>query len=44
MYAYIKGTIEEIAEDAVVVEAGGIGYNIKISTATAALLPGWEMR
>ena len=40
MYAYIKGTIEEIAEDAVVVEAGGIGYNIKISTATAALLPG----
>ncbi len=40
MYAYIKGTIEELTEDAVVVEAGGIGYNIKISTATAGLLPG----
>ncbi len=40
MYAYIKGTLAEITEDAVVVEAGGIGYNIKVSTATAALLPG----
>lgn len=40
MYAYIKGTLAEIAEDAVVVEAGGIGYNIRVSTATAALLPG----
>lgn len=40
MYAYIKGTLEEIAEDAVVVEAGGIGYNIKVSTTTADVLPG----
>lgn len=40
MYAYIKGTLEEVAVDAVVVEAGGIGYNIKVSTATAELLPG----
>ncbi len=40
MYAYIKGTLEEISEDAVVVETGGIGYNIKVSTATAQLLPG----
>ena len=40
MYAYIKGTLAETAEDAVVVEAGGIGYNIKVSTATAELLPG----
>lgn len=40
MYAYIKGTLEEIAEDAVVVETGGIGYNIKVSTTTADLLPG----
>lgn len=40
MYAYIKGTLEEIMEDAVVVEAGGIGYNIKVSTTTADLLPG----
>lgn len=40
MYAYIKGTLAEVAEDAVVVETGGIGYNIKVSTATAELLPG----
>lgn len=40
MYAYIKGILEETAGDAVVVEAGGIGYNIKVSTATADLLPG----
>lgn len=40
MYAYIKGTLVEVVEDAVVVEAGGIGYNIKVSTATAELLPG----
>lgn len=40
MYAYIKGILEEIAEEAVVVEAGGVGYNIRVSTATAELLPG----
>lgn len=40
MYAYIKGILEEIMEDAVVVEAGGIGYNIKVSASTADLLPG----
>lgn len=40
MYAYIKGTVEEIAEDSIVVEAGGIGYNVKVSTTTADLLPG----
>lgn len=40
MYAYIKGTLEEVMEDAVVVEAGGIGYNIKVSTTMADLLPG----
>ncbi len=39
MYAYIKGTLEEITEDTVVVEAGGIGYNVKISTTTAELMP-----
>lgn len=40
MYAYIKGTLEEITEDSVVVETGGIGYNVKVSTTTADLLPG----
>lgn len=39
MYAYIKGTLAEIIEDTVVVEAGGIGYNIRVSAATAQLLP-----
>lgn len=40
MYAYLKGTLEEITEDAIVVEAGNIGYNIKVSSTTADLLPG----
>ena len=40
MYAYLKGTLEEINEDAIVVEAGNIGYNVKVSTTTADLLPG----
>ncbi len=38
MYAYIKGTIEEITEDNLVLEAGQIGYNIKISARTANVL------
>lgn len=40
MYAYIKGTLEEITEDSVIVETGGIGYNIKVSGITVDLLPG----
>lgn len=40
MYAYLKGTLEEITEDSIVVEVGNIGYNVKISTTTADLLPG----
>lgn len=40
MYAYLKGTLEEITEDNIVVEVGGIGYNVKVSTTTADLLPG----
>lgn len=30
MYSYIKGTLEEIREDLIVVENNGIGYNIRI--------------
>ncbi len=30
MYSYIKGTIEEICEDKIVVENQGIGYNIYV--------------
>ncbi|MCM1039138.1 MAG: Holliday junction branch migration protein RuvA [Roseburia sp.] len=34
MYAYLKGTIEEIAEDNLVLEVGQIGYNVKVSART----------
>ncbi len=40
MYAYLKGTLEEKTEDAIVVEVGNIGYNVRVSTTTADLLPG----
>lgn len=39
MIAYIKGTLEEIAEGNAVVEVGGIGYNVRISAGTVNLLP-----
>ncbi|MBO5472733.1 MAG: Holliday junction branch migration protein RuvA [Lachnospiraceae bacterium] len=40
MYAYLKGTLEEITEDNIVVEVNGIGYNVKVSSTTVDLLPG----
>lgn len=40
MYAYLKGTVEEITDENAVVEVNGIGYNVKMSTAAASLLPG----
>lgn len=40
MYAYIKGTIAEIAEDNVVIECNGIGYNINVSFSVVQQLPG----
>ena len=40
MIAYVKGTVEDIAEDNAVVYVGGIGYNVRISADTAARLPG----
>lgn len=40
MIAYVKGEIAEIAEDNVVIEVGGIGYNVKISARVAQGLPG----
>ncbi|MDE6389189.1 MAG: Holliday junction branch migration protein RuvA [Lachnospiraceae bacterium] len=40
MYAYLKGTLEEITEDNIVVEVGNIGYNVKVSTTTTEVLPG----
>lgn len=40
MIAYVKGIIEDIAEDNVVIDVGGIGYNVRISADTASRLPG----
>lgn len=40
MIAYVHGVIEDIAEDNVVLDVGGIGYNVRISADTAARLPG----
>jgi len=40
MIAYVSGIIDEIAEDNVVIDVGGIGYNVRISADTASRLPG----
>lgn len=40
MIAYVYGIVEDIMEDNAVLDVGGIGYNIKISSDTAARLPG----
>lgn len=40
MIAYVKGIVDDIAEDNAVVDVGGIGINVKISADTAAKLPG----
>ncbi|MDU7904564.1 MAG: OB-fold domain-containing protein, partial [Peptostreptococcaceae bacterium] len=34
MYSYIKGTIEEINLDSLVIEANNIGYKINVSSNT----------
>lgn len=39
MYAYFKGKIAVKEPDLVIIEVAGIGYNIRISSGTAALLP-----
>lgn len=40
MIAFIQGMIDDIAMDNVVIDVGGIGYNVKISADTASKLPG----
>ncbi len=40
MIAYVNGMIENISEGNVVIDVGGIGYNIRISPDTATRLPG----
>lgn len=39
MIAFVRGEIADITEDNVVLDVGGIGYNIKVSTQTAQRLP-----
>ena len=39
MYSYIKGILEEVEENLVVIEAGGIGYNIYTTGGTFDYLP-----
>lgn len=39
MYSYIKGTLEEVREDLIVVENNGIGYNIRIPARVLDELP-----
>lgn len=39
MFAFIKGKIDYISEDHVVIDTGGVGYNVKISSGTFAALP-----
>ncbi len=39
MYAYIKGTLTDVEENLVVLEAGGIGYNIYTAGQTMDYLP-----
>lgn len=40
MIAFVKGQIEDISEENVVVDVGNIGINIKISARTSSLIPG----
>uniref|UniRef100_UPI004055B776 Holliday junction branch migration protein RuvA n=1 Tax=Acetatifactor sp. TaxID=1872090 RepID=UPI004055B776 len=40
MIAYVDGIVEDITEDNAVIDVGGMGYNVKISSNTAAKLPG----
>ncbi len=40
MIAYVDGVVEDIAEDNAVIDVGGMGYNVKISSDTAARMPG----
>lgn len=46
MFSYIKGTLEEIFEDMIVVETGGIGWNIHVPLSVFDRIPrtGEEVR
>ncbi len=39
MYAYLKGELEGVSEDGVIIEVNGIGYNVKLSKEVITKLP-----
>lgn len=39
MIAFVKGILEEASAESVVIESGGLGYRIAVSSATAQALP-----
>ena len=39
MYSYIRGTLADVEENLVVIEAGGVGYNIYTTGQTLDYLP-----
>lgn len=41
MIAFVKGIIEDITDENVVIDVNGVGYNVKISADTASKLPGY---
>lgn len=40
MLAYVNGILEEVTEDSAVIDVGGVGFRILISSDTASRLPG----
>lgn len=40
MIGFVQGKVDAISEDNVVIDTGGIGYNVRISAKTAQELPG----
>lgn len=38
MYAYLTGTVQELADGNAVIDVGGIGYNVRVSLDTASRL------
>lgn len=46
MIAYLKGELNDVEEEAIVLEVNGIGYNVKVNERTVQMLPalGSEMK
>ena len=38
MYAYLKGTVAEVSENSIVLDVGGIGYELNVSSYTSSLV------